>query len=191
MTKSTKQKLQRFLVGYSRFLGTAAIIGVILLLIPLSVPCLFGYQTYDVVSGSMEPEIPVGSMIFVKEIVPEDVVEGDIIAFYSNSNVVCHRVTYNNIYERKLNTKGDANPDEDLNDTTYDKTIDCTLHGKELDDSIIVEPSASDNIYHCYIVIEYDYEHCVYFLDKNRLGKTYYLDRDFGFHFSGIQHKES
>ena len=114
MTKSTKKKLQRFLVGYSRFLGTAAIIEVILLLIPLSVPRLFGYQTYDVVSGSMEPEIPVGSMIFVKEIVPEDVVEGDIIAFYSNSNVVCHRVTYNNIYERKFNTKGDANPDEDL-----------------------------------------------------------------------------
>lgn len=128
MTKSTKKKLQRFLVGYSRFLGTAAIIGVILLLIPLSVPRLFGYQTYDVVSGSMEPEIPVGSMIFVKEIVPEDVVEGDIIAFYSNSNVVCHRVTYNNIYERKFNTKGDANPDEDLNDTTYDQLIGKVEH---------------------------------------------------------------
>ena len=29
-----------------------------------------------------------------------------------------------------------------------------------------------------------------YFLNKNRLGKTYILDRDFGFHFSGIQHLE-
>ncbi len=90
-----------------------------------------------------------------------------------------------------LHRVGDNQSQKFLNDATYDKTIDCALHGKELDDSIIVEPSASDNIYHCYIVIEYDYEHCVYFLDKNRLGKTYYLDRDFGFHFSGIQHKES
>lgn len=47
------------------------------------------------------------------------------------------------------------------------------------------------NIYHCYIAIEYDYEHNQYFLNKNRLGKTYLLDRDFGFHFFGIQHKET
>lgn len=48
----------------------------------------------------------------------------------------------------------------------------------------------AENIYHCYIAIEYDYEHNQYFLNKNRLGKTYLLDRDFGFHFFGVQHKE-
>ena len=48
----------------------------------------------------------------------------------------------------------------------------------------------SENIYHCYIAIEYDYQHNQYFLNKNRLGKTYLLDRDFGFHFFGTQHKE-
>jgi len=92
-----------------------------------------------------------------------------------------------------LHRTGDANSQKFLNDTTYDKTINCTLNTKEQDDSLIVSASATDadNIYHCYIVIEYDYEHSVYFLDKNRLGKTYYLDRDFGFYFSGIQHKES
>lgn len=90
-----------------------------------------------------------------------------------------------------LHRVGDNQSQKYLNDETYDKVIDCTLHAKEQSDSIVVAPSASENIYHCYIVIEYDYEHSVYFLDKNRLGKTYYLDRDFGFHFSGIQHKES
>ncbi len=90
-----------------------------------------------------------------------------------------------------LHRVGDNQSQKYLNDETYDKVIDCTLHAKEQSDSIVVAPSASDNIYHCYIIIEYDYEHSIYFLDKNRLGKTYYLDRDFGFHFSGIQHKES
>ena len=47
-----------------------------------------------------------------------------------------------------------------------------------------------ENIYHCYVSIEYDYQHSQYFLNKNRLGKTYLLDRDFGFHFFGTQHKE-
>ena len=85
---------------------------------------------------------------------------------------------------------GDNNSQKFLNDTSYDKTIDCTLHVDGLD-SIAVPASTTDNIYHCYIAIDYDYEHSIYFLDKNRLGKTYILDRDFGFHFYGIQHTES
>ena len=93
-----------------------------------------------------------------------------------------------------LHRVGDNNSQKFLNDETYDKTINCTLNLKELDDSTVVaanDPeSLVDNIYHCYIAIEYDYEHGAYFLDKNRLGKTYLLDRDFGFHFFGVQHKE-
>ena len=85
---------------------------------------------------------------------------------------------------------GDNNSQKFLNDTSYDKTIDCILHVDGLD-SIAVPASTTDNIYHCYIAIDYDYEHSIYFLDKNRLGKTYILDRDFGFHFYGIQHTES
>lgn len=90
-----------------------------------------------------------------------------------------------------LHRVGDNQSHKFLNGETYDKTIACTLHAKEQSDSVTVMPDAVNNIYHCYIVIEYDYEHGVYFLDKNRLGKTYLLDRDFGFHFSGIQHRES
>lgn len=123
MTKSIKKKLQRFLVGYSRFLGTAAIIGVILLLVPLSVPRLFGYQTYDVVSGSMEPEIPVGSLIYVKSIDPTEIAENDIIAFYSNDVIICHRVVSNNYFEKTFTTKGDANDDTDLLNRSYDDFI--------------------------------------------------------------------
>lgn len=41
--------------------------------IPLTLPRLFGYHIYSVVSGSMEPSIPVGSMVYIKNEAPEDV----------------------------------------------------------------------------------------------------------------------
>ena len=89
-----------------------------------------------------------------------------------------------------LHRVGDASSQKFINGQTYDDKIDCVLNVSGTD-SVTIAPSASDNIYHCYIGIDYDYEHCVYFLDKNRLGKTYLLDRDFGFHFYGTQISES
>ena len=89
-----------------------------------------------------------------------------------------------------MHRQGDSDSQKYVNGETYDKTIDCELN-VEGNDSITISPSQNDNIYHCYINIDYDYEHCAYFLDKNRLGKTYLLDRDFGFHFYGTQLTES
>lgn len=76
------------------------------------------------------------------------------------------------------------------NITDYDVSIDCTLHLKEQNDSLIVPGNITNNIYHCYIGIDYDYIYTRYFLYESRLGKTYPLDRDFGFHFTGIQRLE-
>ena len=89
---------------------------------------------------------------------------------------------------------GDANSQKFVNGSSFDTIIDCPLNLKENDDSTVIpanDPeSLADNIYHCYISIEYDYEHSSYFLNKNRLGKTYLLDRDFGFYFFGVQRRE-
>ena len=108
-----------------------------------------------------------------------------------------------------MHRKGDTNSVKFSNiDTNFDDVLPCTLNPKEAGDTAVVSAGGSissssenssassnnastDNIYHCYIAIEYDYEHCTYFLNKNRLGKTYLLDRDFTFHFFGVQHKES
>ena len=101
MNKKGNQK-QRFLVSLARILGTGALICTILLLIPLAVPQILGYETYNVVSGSMEPEIPVDSLILVKPVDPSTLEEGDIIAFYDENSIVCHRVVANNNFEQKL-----------------------------------------------------------------------------------------
>lgn len=89
-----------------------------------------------------------------------------------------------------IHREGSAEFSKFQNDTSYDLTAPCTLHLKEQDDSTIVAPVSGDNIYHCYIGIDYDYIYTRYFLYENRLGKTYLLDRDFGFHFTGVQHLE-
>ena len=91
-----------------------------------------------------------------------------------------------------MHQPGDSNYQKFANGTTYDETIDCPLNLKELDDSTVIpaDDPEVDHIYHCYISIEYDYEHGTYFLDKNRLGKKYLLYRDFGFHFTSAQHLE-
>ena len=61
--------------------GTTMIVIVVLLCCLLVVPKFFGYQMYHVLSGSMEPEIPVGSLICVQEGEPEAVQDEEVIAF--------------------------------------------------------------------------------------------------------------
>ena len=60
-------------------LGTLILILVIASCLPLTVPRLFGYEIYEVVSGSMEPEIPVGSVIYVAAVQPEDILEEETL----------------------------------------------------------------------------------------------------------------
>ena len=106
--------------------GTILIILVILLCSLLVLPGIFGYRTYHVLSGSMEPKMPVGSLIYVQEGEPEDVKEEDIIAFYSSledSGIITHRVVENNIVSGTFQTKGDANEKADPMPVSYDNYI--------------------------------------------------------------------
>ena len=104
-------------------LGTLLLIGVIAVLGILAVPQFLGYETYEIVSGSMAPSIPVGSLIFVQPAEGVDIEEGDVIAFLSEGNVIAHRVTANNVIEGTLNTKGDANAEEDFIAVPYSHLI--------------------------------------------------------------------
>ena len=94
----------------------AAVVGIC---IPMTVPRLFGYEAYTVVSGSMEPAIPVGSAIYLEAAVPETVVPGDVIAFYKGRGVVTHRVVENRTVSGEFITKGDANVENDMEPVPY------------------------------------------------------------------------
>lgn len=109
----------KFLSALCSILGTLILLLIIAVCIPVTVPKLMGYEIYNVVSGSMEPEIPVGSVIYVKAVSPETVEEGDIIAFTSGVSVISHRVVSNQTVEGKFTTKGDANAENDMNPVGY------------------------------------------------------------------------
>ena len=72
----------------------------------------FGIQRYLVVSGSMEPNLYAGDIVFVNTNIDfEDVEIGDVIIFkYEDMNII-HRVIEAD--GQKLKTKGDANKDDD------------------------------------------------------------------------------
>ena len=103
--------------------GTLILLSVIASCLPVTVPRLMGYEIYNVVSGSMEPEIPIGSILYVEKIPPEEIREDDVIAFWSNDSVIAHRVVKNKIVEGTFTTKGDANAEEDMNDVEYGALI--------------------------------------------------------------------
>lgn len=102
--------------GVCCIVGTAIIVIVIVLCAMLVVPGVFGFHMYNVISGSMEPALKVGSLIYVKEGKPEDVKDKDIIAYYGSgedSGIITHRVVRNNVTAGSFRTKGDANDAED------------------------------------------------------------------------------
>lgn len=89
-----------------------------------SVPRLFGWEPYTVVSGSMEPAIPVGSMAYVMRTDPDLILEGDVIAFFDDlGNTVVHRAVRNRIVEGEIVTKGDANDAADMKPVKWDRVI--------------------------------------------------------------------
>lgn len=113
----------KFLPTLCSVLGTLILVAVIAVCVPITLPKLMGYHIYNVVSGSMEPEIPVGSVIFVRESLPEEIQEKDVIAFWREDVVVAHRVVRNQVVEGWFETKGDANAGSDMNKIPYDALI--------------------------------------------------------------------
>ncbi len=89
---------------------TTLIIGLGLVFLVL---CAIGITPYVVLSGSMEPKIPTGSLCFINENVKyRNVGVGDVIAFRTyDGTLVTHRIV--NKTSEGVTTKGDANVDND------------------------------------------------------------------------------
>lgn len=119
----TQKETGRKLAAALRITGIMLILAVIFLCSALVLPGIFGWHMYHVISGSMEPALKVGSLIYIHEDLPEDVKEDDIIAFYSSSeegSIITHRVVKNNVVSGNFRTKGDANDSEDPMPVDYD-----------------------------------------------------------------------
>lgn len=118
--------LGRFLI----FLGTLMMWAAILVCLALAAPRLAGIKTYVVISGSMEPAIPVGSLVYSKTVEPSTLETGDVIVFYSSKAAegggntseiipITHRVVLNDTTAGEITTKGDANEQNDVSKVIY------------------------------------------------------------------------
>lgn len=112
----------------SNVVGIILIVLVIALMLPTFLPRILGYKTYNVVSGSMEPELPVGCLVLVKSVDPEEVRVGDVIVFRRGSSAVTHRVVEILSEDRLFVTKGDANESRDMNPVPYQDLVGRVTH---------------------------------------------------------------
>lgn len=109
------QKKIRFLKGLSTGLVLAAMVFAFL----IAGIRIFGVQVYGVLTGSMEPSYPTGSLIYVRDVKPANLRVNDVITFSISPGVIAtHRIVEivpdeNNPSVVRYRTKGDANRDVD------------------------------------------------------------------------------
>lgn len=116
-----KGLLRAWLPGFCRASSIALLFLVIGMCLPITIPRLFGFAVHDMVSGSMDPAIPVGSVIYVKSCNLPSVGEGDIIVYTDADGVVAHRVVANRSSLGEFVTKGDANEEADHDPVPYER----------------------------------------------------------------------
>lgn len=99
-------------------------ITVILIMVPLTVPKLFGVRIYGVLTGSMTPAYSVGGVVYVVEENAQDIAVGDVITYQLGSGsdyVMTHRVV--DITDDCFITKGDANNTVDPEPVAFERLV--------------------------------------------------------------------
>ncbi len=96
-----------FIKVIKRIADVLAVLAVVLIVIFVG-GWLLGFRSYTVLSGSMEPVYPVGSVIVVRPATAENVSVGDAITFnLSVDTVATHRVVEIDFEDRQFVTQGD------------------------------------------------------------------------------------
>ena len=91
---------------------------------------LAGFRTFTVMSGSMEPEYPVGAMIYVQPVDYTELKVGDVISYIANgeNTIVTHRIAEIEVDKGdasvlRFKTKGDMNETADARLVHYKNVL--------------------------------------------------------------------
>jgi signal peptidase len=88
------------------------------------VPGFFGIKPMVVLSGSMEPVYPVGSLLYVNEKHTTNIQVGNVITFYlDEKTLVTHRVVAVDQANKTYTTKGDANKVADASPVAFSNVL--------------------------------------------------------------------
>ena len=91
---------------------------------PDELPGVLGVKPAVVLSGSMDPAIQVGDLIFVNDCDPAALKEGDVVCYLSSGKAITHRIVSiaeGDDGQPRLVTKGDANNAEDRLAVSFDQ----------------------------------------------------------------------
>ena len=125
-------------------LGKNILFGIIYLLISIYliifIPCIIGYKPLIIESGSMEPILRVGGILYYKSIPLNTYKVDDILVYRVPNHIVSHRIIDRNNYY--FITKGDQNNTIDSN--VYNNQV----LGKSSNFSIPYIGYYADYIYH-------------------------------------------
>ena len=105
-------------------LGIMIVLIVMAIMLPLTIPKLFGYEIYGILSNSMEPEIMTGSIVYVEQVNADEIQVNDVITYKMNSDsniVATHRVVF--IEDDAFITKGDHNKSVDAQPVGFDRLL--------------------------------------------------------------------
>ena len=83
------------------------------------IPSIFGYRLYVVLTGSMDPSIPAGSLAVVEKSDADQLALRDVITYrdFDSGKLITHRIVGINNKDGQLQftTRGDANDTDDFN----------------------------------------------------------------------------
>lgn len=135
----------------------------IILYLVIFIPCLWGNKPLVVVSGSMEPILKVGGILYYEKYPLTDFKKGDILVYETKEHTIAHRIVSQD--EIGFITKGDVN-----NSNDYYKVSNNQVLGKGTNWSIPYVGYYADYIYHhkYLIVIVIGIVAIDYYLEKRK-----------------------
>lgn len=106
------------------FLSTILLIVLFILAVLLIGPNLLGMKSLAVLSGSMEPKVPVGSIVYIDDVEPATLQKDDVITYsIGGGTMVTHRVVEVDTTNQTIITKGDANEVQDANPVAFSQVV--------------------------------------------------------------------
>ena len=85
----------------------------VIVYLAIYIPCLWGSKPLVIMSGSMEPILKVGGILYYEEIDLNDFKDGDILVYQTKEHIISHRIV--DVIDDSFITKGDANNTFDSN----------------------------------------------------------------------------
>lgn len=91
---------------------------ILLFIFAALIPRIGGYHAYAISSGSMEPTLSRGDLLFIETIPFEELEEGNVVAFQMGGTVVIHRAVSIDRQGETFRTKADSS--NQLDETAVD-----------------------------------------------------------------------